>query len=92
MFTDKEINEIINKKISADEKPGDRTGGSGHLGFVSYRINHYKTRQMSHERVEIIFNYTVYVETEFTSYPDNPPMEYTYERKIIVNCDKEIVG
>ena len=28
---------------------------------------------------EIPYSYTVFVETEFTYYPDNPPHEYTRE-------------
>ena len=92
MFTDKEIDEIINQKISDDEKLGDQAGGSGHMGFVSYKINHFKTRQISPQQLEITYSYTLYVETEFTYYPDNPPMEYPHEKTMIVNSDKQIIG
>ncbi len=92
MITDLEVFEIIKQKITADEMPGEQAGGSGHLGFVNYRINHFNTRQISPQQWEIAYSYTVYVESEFTYYPDNPPNEYTHEKKIIVNRDKEIVG
>ena len=92
MLTEKEILEFINQKITADEKLGDQVGGSGHMGFVSYKINHFKTRKISPQQFEITYSYTLYVETEFTYYPDNPPMEYPHERKIVVNRDREIVG
>jgi len=91
MLTKKEILELINQKITADEKLGDQVGGSGHMGFVSYKINFFKTRQISPELLEITFSYTIYVETEFTNYPDNPPMEYPHEKTIIFNRDKEIL-
>ncbi|MBN2412457.1 hypothetical protein JXQ31_12270 [candidate division KSB1 bacterium] len=92
MYTDKEILEIIDQKITADEKLGEQAGGSGHLGFVSYQINYFKTRQISPQRLEIAYSYTVYVESEFTYYPDNPPKPYTHDKKIMVNRDKVIVG
>jgi hypothetical protein len=92
MFTEGQILEIIKQKIAADEKLGEQSGGSGHLGFVSYDIKDYKTKQISPEQLEISYQYCIYVETEFTSYPDNPPLEYHLEKVIVVNRDKEILS
>lgn len=40
MFSEKEIKEIIKGKISQDENLGEQVGGSGHLGYTSYQIDH----------------------------------------------------
>lgn len=90
MFSKDEILDIIKRKIEIDEKLGDQTGGSGHKGFVSYQIENFTTRQLSQDQLEITYNYCIYVETEFTYYPDNPPMEYPNKKVIVVNKDKQI--
>ncbi|MEW6181862.1 MAG: hypothetical protein AB1500_01620 [Bacillota bacterium] len=92
MFAESEVLEIINRKIRSDEGPGHQTGGSGHAGFVEYKIDGFQTRQISRELLEIAYRYRVSVETEFTYYPDNPPAEYFYQKVIVVNREKEIVS
>jgi hypothetical protein len=92
MFTEEQVLEIIKEKIAADEKLGEQSGGSGHLGYVSYKIKDYKTKQVSSKELEIAYQYCVYVETEFTYYPDNPPLEYHLEKVIVVNRDKKILS
>jgi len=91
MLTDKEILDIIKRKIESDENLGEKHGGSGHLGYVSYKIKDYQIQQISQERFKITYRYCLYVETEFTYYPDNPPMEYNYQKALIVNRDREIL-
>ena len=91
MYTDKEILEIIHNKIKTDEKLGEQTGGSGHLGYVSYEFKSYSTKQLTPERLEIIYTYSTFVETEFTYYPDNPPMEYEHTKRIVVDSKKRII-
>jgi hypothetical protein len=92
MFTEKEILEIIKNKIESDTQLGDQSGGSGHMGFVSYEIKDFKTRAVSSDMLEIAYNYCTFVETEFTYYPDNPPREYLFSHTIIVDRDKKIVS
>ena len=92
MFSDAEILEIIDKRIGADEKLGDQAGGSGHMGFVSYNLDEYKTKMISKDILEITYTYTIFVETEFTYYPDNPPMEYPNTKVIKVSSDKKIIS
>jgi len=92
MFTKQEVLKIIEQKICSDHKLGEQTGGSGHEGSVDYKINDFKTEQISPEQLEITYSYTISIVTEFTYYPDNPPMEFPYHKKIIVNRNKEIVS
>ncbi len=81
------IEQLVNQQINKTEKLGTRSGGSGHLGHTSYRIDEIKTRDLGGGRSEISYTYTLMVETEFTYYPDNPPYESTYSGVIVV--DKE---
>ena len=78
MFTKESIKEIIESYIEKTENLGDQTGGSGHMGFVSYNLVEYNSQELPGKKVEIIFKYVISVETEFTYYPDNPPMETEY--------------
>lgn len=91
MFTEEEIQEIVKQKIETDEQLGNRAGGSGHLGFKSYVLNGVKTKQLTDNQLEIRYSYTVYVETEFTYYPDNPPMEYSHTCVVVVDTNKNIL-
>jgi hypothetical protein len=93
MYTEQEILNLIKEKIETDENLGDQSGGSGHMGFKSYKIDGFKTKQLDGANHMIIYQYTVFVETEFTYYPDKPPQEYTYEKTMIINrkkSDKEL--
>ena len=91
MFTKEEIAEIIKKKITEDEKPGEQTGGSGHLGYKSFEIKNIETKEIENNKVKIIYDYIVTVETEFTYYPDNPPYQYPHKKKIIINSEGKII-
>lgn len=91
MFTEDQILDIIKQKIETDEKLGEQTGGSGHKGYVSYQIKNFKSKQILLDKLEITYSYVIYVETEFTYYPDNPPMEYNHTKTIMVNRNKEII-
>jgi len=61
------------------------------MGYVSYKLKNYSTRPLSSDRLEIEYSYCTYVETEFTYYPDNPPMEFQHSRRIVIDRDKKIV-
>jgi len=92
LFTKQEILKIIEQKISSDHKLGEQTGGSGHKGSVEYQINDFETVQISPNQLEITYSYNISIVTEFTYYPDNPPMEFPYHKKIVVDRNKEIVS
>ena len=82
-----QIEHLVNQQINKNEKLGSRSGGSGHMGHTSYRIDEINTRKLEDDKTEISYTYTLMVETEFTYYPDNPPYEFKNSGIIIV--DKE---
>lgn len=86
---EKIIKSIITNKIILDEKPGNQTGGSGHLGYVSFYINHIGPIKKANLGWELEYSYTKVVETEFTIYPDNPPQEYKKKMKILIDLENE---
>ena len=95
MFSDSELKEIVEAKIKRDEDLGERAGGSGHLGFVSFEllgIQDPKTIVLKDvECCEITYTYVIIVETEFTYYPDNPPYEHKYQKTIVIDPSGNIV-
>ncbi len=91
MLSESEIIEIINHKIELDEGTGYKEGGSSHLSYKSFQMNSFETSRISLQETEIIYRYTVYVETEFTYFPDNPPTEYQYKKMILVNSKGKIL-
>ncbi|MBU1099110.1 MAG: hypothetical protein KKA84_01810 [Bacteroidetes bacterium] len=92
MITEEEIEAIVKSKIERDEKLGEQSGGSGHFGYVSYKLNEIKTNVLPGDQLQIDYHYTTYIETEFTYEPDNPAYEYPHHISIIVNGEKEIIG
>ena len=85
MITKNQIKEIIEKKIQKDEKLGTQTGGSGHLGHVSFVLNWMNVKDLPGNKYEVEYKYTLVIETEFTYYPDNPPMEYPNSKKVVID-------
>lgn len=90
MLSKEKIREIIIRKIEADEKPGEQIGGSGHLAHKSYRLDGFKIKELNNKQLEITYRYTVFVETEFTYLPDNPPYEYIHETTIVIDSNGKI--
>ena len=86
-ITEKKLMELIDLAIKASEKLGDQHGGSGHLQHISYLVTEIKTKQLQKDKLEVWFCYNLYVETEFTYLPENPPIEYIKTGTIIL--DKE---
>ena len=52
------------------------------MGFSSYKITDFRTKQISADLLEISYRYSIIIETEFTYYPDNRPMEYPHKKVI----------
>ena len=92
MFTNEEITKIITDKIKEDENIGHSSGGSGHLGFTSFEIKDYSTNIISANSIKIKYTYTIFIETEFTYYPDNPPQEYDKTKEIVLDSNKKIIA
>jgi hypothetical protein len=89
------IEKIVTRVITRDEKLGHRAGGSGHSGYTSFVINTLgnpkKIKFKGRNAWELTYDYTISIETEFTYYPDNPPKEYKYEKRIIINQDGQLL-
>ena len=91
MLTDGEIKKIVKQKIEEDEKLGYQSGGSGHMGYVSYQLNDVKIMDAAGDTIKVEYNYSTFVESEFTIEPDNPPMEDIKSRIIIIDKNKNII-
>jgi len=87
MLTEKKIREIVESQIRQDNELGERAGGSGHLSYVSYRVDEIIPRDLPDGQIEVAYTYTLITETEFTCYPDNPPYETTCSS--IIRIDPE---
>jgi hypothetical protein len=77
--------------IESKHKLGERSGGSGHKGFVSYVIDEFEHENIDDAKIRLSFKYTITTETEFTYYPDNPPYEDKYEEVIMLDKDFKIL-
>jgi hypothetical protein len=75
----------IREYLESKHKLGERSGGSGHKGFVSYAIDDYELQELENGNTKVIFSYTITTETEFTYYPDNPPYEDKYEEELLLD-------
>lgn len=92
MFSEEEINKIVSLKIEADEQLGDQVGGSGHLGYANYLLTDVETEEREDGTTEIRYSYKVIVETEFTYFPDNPPMEMFRSKVLVIDKEKNVMG
>ncbi len=92
MLSDEKIKEIVETRIQRTEKLGFQSGGSGHMGHVSFRIDDIKSRDLEGGKTEISFSYILMVETEFTYYPDNPPYEYPASGTLLIESNDQILG
>lgn len=91
MVTGEKIEILVGAEINKREKLGFQRGGSGHMGHVSYRIDAIRLTECGKGITEIVFDYTLMVETEFTCYPDNPPYEYPASGVIRIDTDGKLV-
>ncbi len=94
-FDEETLRGIVSKTIEKDEALGEGVGGSGHRGYVSYGLDEVGAPWRSIEegvvRWEVTYRYTVFIETEFTYYPDNPPYETHYRKTIVLDVAGVIV-
>ncbi|MBN2775977.1 MAG: hypothetical protein JXR31_17105 [Prolixibacteraceae bacterium] len=75
-----EVNQIVKKQIETEHRLGEQAGGSGHLSYVSYRLGNLKIEIKAKREKLVTYWYTLFIESEFTVEPDNPPYEYNYCR------------
>ncbi|NQU88779.1 MAG: hypothetical protein HQ541_23800 [Mariniphaga sp.] len=83
--------EIVKTKIETDHKIGNQSGRSGHMSYVSYILHDLKIHTAKNENKQITYWYTIYVETEFTYEPDNPPYKYNYCKMFTLTENKDII-
>ncbi len=90
-FSETEIREIVQRQIEAEEQLGAQAGGSGHLGHCGYTVDEVKTRRLADGQLQVIYRYTLFVETEFTCYPDNPPQEYPRQKTVVLDRNGQVI-
>ncbi len=91
MLSKEDLRQIVKQKIESDEKLGEHASKSGHLAYISYTVNDINVKKLCEEKTEIRYRYTLFVETEFTVYPDNPPMECSKTKVIVIDKGKNII-
>ena len=85
------IREKIEGLIAKDHKLGASSGGSGHLGHTSFILDNLEISE-NEERFDVSYVYTVFIETEFTYYPDNPPYETQYRKKLMLDGELNVLS
>lgn len=86
-----QIEEIVQNQIEDNENIGQSSGGSGHLSFTNYKINSISEPQATAKGFKISYSYSIFVETEFTYYPDNPPKESKYDCEVTIDTDGAVL-
>lgn len=91
-MTMEEIRNVIEEYIRIEEKVGDQTGGSGHLSNKNIKLFQISEPiPITKNLKSISFKYAVFILTEFTYYPDNPPYETHYAQTIIIDNSGKII-
>ena len=90
-----DIEKTLHAFLTQQEGMGDLATGSGHLGHISLTIDTIKISQPSKPssyayQVEVEF--TRMTETEFTLYPDNPPIEETFNQIVYLDAAGVVSG
>jgi len=85
------IENIIMRYIGSNHTLGDRAGGSGHMGHVSCTLDEFNFKELGDGNTEVNFKYTLVTETEFTYYPDNPPQDEKFKKKLLLNRELNII-
>ena len=91
MLKKEQIIQIIREKIFREERPGDHLGSSGHMGNRQVEIRKVIPSLME-TGWEVEYEYIVTTETEFTIYPDNPPIEEYYRVKSLMDNAVKILN
>jgi hypothetical protein len=89
MFSTSFIHAIVEKIITKSEMINKTSGGSKHLSQKTFKIEEISPLlPATHNKLNgwlLSFMYSITVETEFTYYPDNPPYEYKYLKKVLIS-------
>jgi hypothetical protein len=93
IFTEEHIQRALQHRLDRIENAGEHAGGSGNLGEISVKITKIEPAEsVAPLRWRVAFEYTVFVVSEFTSYPDNPPHESHYRSAVLFDETGEIAG
>ena len=87
MITPEELEKIIRQKIESEEKLGEQSGGSGHMGYVDYDIEKIDEPVLTDEGYSVNYAYTLIITTEFTYEPDNPPYRVPVSKTLLIDRD-----
>ena len=87
MLTKDQIESIVRKWIADKEILGENTGENGHPANKDYELETIHEPESTSTGWKVGFDYTVFVTTEFTAYPDNPP--YEYPKKGVLELDRQ---
>ncbi|MFC2084224.1 hypothetical protein ACFLS9_04130 [Bacteroidota bacterium] len=85
------VEKIVKKVIEKEEKLGEQSGGSGHLGYIDYKIDKISDPRKVEEGWVIDFDYTTIITTEFTIEPDNPPYQYHHSKSILLDKNGKLI-
>ena len=85
------IRKIVENKIEVEENIGEISSSSGHLGQIDYYIEEISKPEKLDNGWKVEYVYVTSITTEFTIYPDNPPMENKHKKYIIINEEGTIV-
>ncbi len=76
--------EVVKAHLARTGNAGDGVGSGGHLGFVALSINTISDPKNTGDGWQVTFDYTITIETEFTTYPDNPPMQQRRSGELLI--------
>ena len=95
MFTEAQLRDIVMRRIEADEWLGTHTGGSGHLGHIDAHIEEIgspvETLHDGRKGWKVTYVYVKSITTEFTIYPENPPMEFVNRQTALISQEGEVI-
>ncbi|MBI4649459.1 MAG: hypothetical protein HY738_23385 [Bacteroidia bacterium] len=85
MFTKDELKEILISRIESDEKLGYQAGSGDHIGHIDYDLDTFSEPIEVEKGWLVSYEYLTVVTTEFTIWPENPPMVYRHKKAIIID-------
>ena len=82
-------------RIEADEYLGTHVGGSGHIGDISANLKEMESPEETvhdgRKDWKVTYVYVKIITTEFTIYPDNPPMEFVNRQTALISQEGEVI-
>lgn len=85
MLSNEELLYQINSWLNESDEAGEKAGGSGHLSMVSFSVDKILRTEQMDDGLLVEYEYTRYIESEFTYYPDNPPYEDKGNGTVIIS-------